>query len=153
MSTKLKAIFASTLLLFATFFGSTARAEDYNWYNNLVKSRLTPPSWVFGPAWTILYLLIGIAFYKVWESRDQAYCKQALYLFVVHLIANFAWSSIFFRQHNIRLALYDLAFLWASLIVIMVMVSKLRSVVLLLLPYLMWLTYALFLNFRLFKLN
>jgi translocator protein len=127
--------------------------ENYNWYSSLVKSKLTPPSWVFGPAWTILYVLIGIAFWKIWENRQKPYFKPALCLFGLHLIANFAWSNIFFKQQNIKLALYDLIFLWASLIVIMVMTSKIKTVTLLLLPYLTWLTYALFLNFRIFQLN
>lgn len=148
-----KPVFAVTLLACAMLFSSGAGPEDYRWYDNLIQPKFKPPRWVFGPVWTILYLLIGAAFYTIWENRNQKHCKLALYLFALHLVANFTWSNIFFKQHNIKLALYDLAFMWASLLIIMAMTIKLKSVIWLLLPYLIWLTYALFLNFTLFKLN
>jgi tryptophan-rich sensory protein len=119
-----------------------------NWYVFLNKPSFSPPNYLFGPAWTLLYLLMGISLYLVRKN------KFAVKLFLVHLFVNAIWSIIFFGMRNIGLALVDILIMWFMIIVVMIMfytVKKQASY--LLLPYLMWVTFATVLNYAVWVLN
>jgi benzodiazapine receptor len=127
---------------------------DYrDWYRALVKPSFQPPDWVFGPVWTTLYILMGLAFASIAISGDSF----AMSAFLVQLILNLAWTPLFFGMRQIGLALADIILLIGAVIVTMFSVSGLQiwgiPTWLLLAPYLGWLTYAAALNAALYVLN
>ncbi len=125
------------------------------WYATLVKPDFNPPSWVFGPVWTTLYLLMGIALFLVWKNGfKNKNVPVAMAIFGVQLILNTAWSIIFFRLQNPGLAFIEMVFLWASILASMIYfykVSKIASW--LLLPYILWVSFAGVLNMNIWLLN
>ena len=124
------------------------------WYAGLVKPSWNPPNWLFGPVWSALYLLMGISAWLVWRRAGLSGAALPLGLFALQLCLNAAWSIIFFGLHAPGAALVDIVLLWAA---ILATVLAFRPVVpvasLLLLPYLLWVTFAGFLNFALWRLN
>jgi len=125
------------------------------WYASLVKPSFNPPSWLFAPVWTILFLLMGIAFYLIWQkmSTDKS-AKLAMIIFVAHLGINILWSVLFFGMKNPLYALIDIAVLWlmiAYLIYAFMAIDKRAAY--LLVPYLLWVSFATVLNFTLWQLN
>ena len=122
------------------------------WYSKLRKPRFNPPARIFGPVWTILYLMMGISFYLIWTSDKSIYLASII--FAIQLIFNFAWSGIFFGAHKPGLAFIEIIFLWLSIIATIVMfypISQLASY--LLVPYLLWVSFASVLNFAIYWLN
>lgn len=123
------------------------------WYATLEKPSFNPPNWLFGPAWTILYLLMGIALYLVWQ-RQQEHKKLAYILFFIQLVLNALWSIIFFGAHNLGLALVEIIFLWLAILWTIIAFSKIsKTAGYLLVPYLVWVSFAAILNFFVFRLN
>lgn len=119
-----------------------------NWYAFLNKPSFSPPNYLFGPVWTILYALMGIAFYLVRKN------KFAVKLFLAHLFFNAIWSIIFFGQHNIGLALIDILIMWVMIVAMIPRFYKIRKQAsYLLLPYIMWVTFATALNYAVWVLN
>lgn len=115
------------------------------WYDSLAKPAWTPPSWVFGPVWTLLYLLMGIAAWRVWAMHglDNRGTRLALGLFLVHLILNAAWTWLFFGLHMLSTAAAEIVVLWAMILVLVVLFWKRDHLAgALLVPYLLWVTYA-----------
>lgn len=131
------------------------------WYANIAKPALNPPSWVFGPVWTTLYLLMGIAAYLVWtsfeENPDEQMRKnkrQALGVFGAQLTINAAWSVIFFGLQNPGAALLNLISLWLTIIATIVAFAKIsRPAAWLLIPYILWVSFAAYLNYSIWILN
>ncbi len=125
------------------------------WYAALTKPALNPPSWVFGPVWTTLFVLMGIASFLVWRHGwDNKKVKVALSLFGVQLVLNTLWSIIFFGAQNPGLAFAGLVVLWlaiAATIITFARVSK--AAAWLLVPYICWVTFAGYLNFAIWQLN
>lgn len=123
------------------------------WYATLAKPSFNPPNWLFGPAWTIFYLLMGISVYLVWTSAVQN--KKIAYLaFFIQLILNALWSAIFFGFHALGLALGEIIILWLAIgwtIIAFNKISKTASC--LLIPYILWVTFAAILNFAVYRLN
>jgi len=115
------------------------------WYDTLNRPAWTPPPWVFGPVWTVLYLLMGVASWRVWERHgfgDRG-ARRALVFYLVHLIFNAAWTFLFFGLHMLTAAAIEIVILWAMIVALIVMFRKLdRIASALLLPYLLWVTYA-----------
>jgi tryptophan-rich sensory protein len=132
----------------------TARSVKI-WYPTLVKPWFNPPSWVFGPAWTLLYLLMGIALYLVWQLPERSPARQAAFaLFFLQLAFNAAWSFIFFGMREPFLAFLEISLLWlliAATIAFFWRVSVPAAS--LLIPYLLWVTFAALLNFAIWRLN
>jgi benzodiazapine receptor len=117
------------------------------WYDALLKPTFNPPAWIFGPVWTGLYLMIGYVFGRLWiQSRKHFYALS------VHFLFNLAWSPLFFGLHQITWAFYDLLILWGTLIAFMIWGRSLK-IVFLLIPYALWITFALILNFEIIRLN
>jgi translocator protein len=123
------------------------------WYDGLEKPAFNPPSWVFGPVWTLLYVLMGVAAWLVWDRHgDRA--RTALALFLVQLAFNAGWSAIFFGLQSPGLAFAEILVLWALILATLVAFWRLhRTAGMLLLPYLAWVSFAAVLNFSLWRLN
>lgn len=124
-----------------------------DWYPVLVKPALNPPAWVFGPVWTTLYLLMGISLWLVWKS-NAIEKKRAIVLFFVQLILNAIWSPIFFGAHAIGNALAIIVLLWAAIVLTILVFTKIsKSTAWLLVPYILWVSFAAYLNYAIWVLN
>lgn len=123
------------------------------WYATLNKPSFSPPNWVFGPVWTVLYILMGISLYLVWISKSKAK-QHALNLFFVQLGLNALWSIVFFGLHSPFLALLTIIVLWAMIILTMRAFLKINKISgWLLVPYLVWVSFATYLNYSIWALN
>ena len=122
------------------------------WYSELTKSNFNPPDWIFAPVWTTLYLMMTLAIWFFWHSKNRE--MNTIYIYFIHIVFNTTWSVVFFGFHNIFLALVNLIIL-ILLIVILILrfrrVNKVSSY--LMIPYLLWSSFALFLNYRRLVLN
>ena len=117
------------------------------WYDTLVKSPLTPPSWVFGIVWPILYVLMGVSAWLIWQLPRDPARSHALRLFVAQFLVNLAWSPVFFGAHLITLSVVLIAMLLTLVALTLWRFCALnRLAAALLLPYLGWITFALYLN-------
>jgi translocator protein len=124
------------------------------WYQELTKPYLTPPNWVFGPAWTILYIMIAVSILLYYQSSGKQYAALTTVILIVHIIANFAWAPLFFQFQSPGLALIDILVLDVTLLALIYLFwqsSTLAAV--LLIPYLMWVSFATYLNVGLYWLN
>jgi tryptophan-rich sensory protein len=126
-----------------------------NWYAGLHKPAFTPPDWVFGPIWTLLYLLMGIAAYAVWKrGLSNWQVRHALVMFIVQLALNIAWSVLFFGLHSVVAGLIDIALLWFAIMFTLFAFFKLSTTAgVLMMPYFLWVSFAMILNFSLWLLN
>lgn len=124
------------------------------WYQFLEKPALTPPDWVFGPVWTLLYLLMGIALYLVWEKKKNQVRKKALIFFFIQLALNVLWSLLFFGARQPIFGLLEIFGLWGSIVLTIFFFSRVsRLAARLLLPYLAWTSFAAWLNWQIVVLN
>lgn len=124
------------------------------WFDALEKPALMPPDWAFGAAWTVLYILMGLAFAMILHARGARGRGMAIALFLVQLLLNLAWSPLFFRAHQIGSALALILILLLVVAVTALSFARIRRVAgLLLLPYLAWLAFASFLNYEIGRLN
>jgi benzodiazapine receptor len=145
-------VFWVALCLAAAWFGS--RFEPGAWYTGLARPAYTPPAWVFAPVWTLLYMLMALAAWLVWREHGFAGAPIALSLFMVQLALNAAWSWIFFGLHRPGLALAEIQILWWAIMVTLIAFWRRRRLAgRLLLPYLLWVTFATVLNFGFWQLN
>lgn len=156
MSNTLKLIVSLLLPQIAGGLGAIFTSSKIpGWYSSLIKPSLNPPSWIFGPVWTTLYLLMGVAAFLVWRKGIYSPgVKTALIIFAVQLLLNAAWSPLFFGAQNIGGALLEIIFMWFAILATILYfypVSKLAA--LLLLPYLLWVSFATYLNYSLWRLN
>ena len=121
------------------------------WYSQIVQPFFSPPSWVFGPVWTSLYILMSIAVWISWISIRK---KKILLIYFTHLFFNGIWSIIFFGFHNILLALIDLSIIIIFIVWLMTIYHRSNKLsFLLMLPYLLWSSYAFLLNGSIYYLN
>lgn len=129
--------------------------EITTWYAALTKPAWTPPNWAFGPIWSTLYVLMGIALFLVWrEGLDRKMVRYAIIIFAVQLALNVAWSLVFFGLHSIFGGLILIFFLWIAIwanIFAFYIISKPAG--LLLVPYLIWVSIASYLNYSVYLLN
>lgn len=125
-----------------------------SWYVTLVKPGFTPPSWLFGPVWLTLYTLMGLAAYLIWRERKHEAARFSLWLYGVHLIINALWSVIFFGLHDIAMAFLVITTLWLAILGLIILFYRSnKTAAYLLIPYLLWVSYALALNAALWTLN
>lgn len=123
------------------------------WYDALEKPAFNPPSSIFAPLWTALYLLMGVAAWLVWD-RHRTAANPALALFVLQLAANAAWSWLFFGRHSPGAALADSVILWVLILGTTWAFLRLRTIAgVLMIPYLAWVSFAAVLNFEIWRLN
>jgi benzodiazapine receptor len=131
---------------------TTSSVRD--WYPVLQKPSWNPPAWVFGPVWTMLYIMMAIAAWLVWRRRGPVHVNSALGLFVLQLILNALWSPLFFGLRSPLAGLLDIVPLWAAIFATLLFFWKISPVAgVLLLPYWLWVSFATALNFAIWKLN
>ncbi len=138
------------------FIGSLfTRPAIQTWYATLQKPSFTPPSWLFGPVWTVLYILMGIAAFLVWrKGADSKPVQIALLVFIFQLLCNALWSILFFGLRSPIAGLIDIALLWVLIVATMLLFIRLSTAAgILLIPYLLWVSYASVLNYSLWKIN
>ncbi len=122
------------------------------WYSELIKSNYNPPDWIFAPVWTTLYLMMTLAMWFFWHTKNRDI--NTVYIYFIHIIFNTTWSIVFFGLHQIFLALVVLMILILLIIVLIIRFKRVNLVsYYLMIPYLLWCCYALFLNFNLLMLN
>jgi tryptophan-rich sensory protein len=121
------------------------------WYEALVKPEWTPPNWLFPPVWTVLYVMIALAGWRVWEKQGF---NQALLIWLVSLQLNAAWSVFMFKEHQIGMAAGNISALLFSIVAFIALTwNSNRIASLLFVPYLVWVSYAAALNFAIWQLN
>ena len=154
----LKNKFLSFILFFvitfsASFIGGLVSINlKEPWYSQLVKSNYNPPDWIFAPVWTTLYLMMTVAIWFYWHSKNRE--MNTIYIYFIHIVFNTTWSIVFFGLHQILLALIVLLILIILIIILILKFKRVNKVSsYLMIPYLLWSCYALFLNFSLFILN
>ena len=125
------------------------------WYASLEKPFFTPPNWMFGPAWTTLFVLMGISIYLVWEKTGfRKDGRMALYLFVFQFALNILWSFLFFGLRSPLLGIADIVPLWLSILACVVVFGRIRRWAgYFMVPYLAWVTFATALNVSVWLLN
>ena len=151
----LKLVASVILCQIAGFLGSLFTTSAIStWYKTLNKPFFTPPNWIFSPVWISLFILMGISLFFVWRRSDHPQFKPALIFFFVQLIFNILWSVAFFGLRAPLLGLMDIVLLWIAILFTILnffKVSKFAGV--LLIPYLLWVSFATLLNFSLWILN
>ncbi|WP_369017929.1 tryptophan-rich sensory protein [Thermatribacter velox] len=154
MLTYLKFIISVAIPLVAGFAGSLFTSQSLeDWYPALRKPFFTPPNWLFFPVWTTLFVLMGIAFYLVWQRNFAGY-RVVLYLYCLQLVANVLWSWFFFGLRRPEWALVDILVLWVLILACIVSFYRISHLAgYLLLPYLGWVSLASFLNYFIVRLN
>ena len=134
--------------LFASFFTVSSISS---WYVNIQKPVFTPPSFVFAPAWTLLYFLMGISLFLIWNKKVN---KKAIKLFGIQLFLNFLWSFLFFGLKSPILGFIGIIILWIFILFTIIEFYKIdKKAGILLIPYIIWVTFAGILNFSIFILN
>jgi benzodiazapine receptor len=138
----------------AATLGGVASASAPAFYRELVRPAWAPPGWVFGPVWTVLYLLMGVAAWLVWRERRFGGARTALGLFLVQLVANALWSWLFFAWQLGALATLEILVLWGLILATTVAFWRVRPLAgALLLPYLAWVSFASALCFAIWRAN
>jgi benzodiazapine receptor len=124
------------------------------WYAGIAKPDFNPPNWVFGPVWSVLYALMGVAAWLVWRLPESAGRTRALRWFWLQLLLNFAWSWIFFGQHWILAAAVEVVVLWLAILMMTLEYARVkRTAAWLTTPYLAWVTFAAVLNWAVWRVN
>ncbi len=138
----------------ASGIGVIASVRAASFYGQLAQPGWAPPSSVFGPVWTLLYALMGIAAWLVWRAGGFRANRSALTLFVTQLAVNALWSWLFFAWHRGALAFADIVLLWLLIVATMAAFWRVRPLAgALLIPYLLWVSFAAVLNFAVWQLN
>jgi len=149
-----------SLLLFLTICFSVAGAGAVltntsvsSWYLTINKPSWTPPNWLFGPVWTSLYFMMALAAWLIWRKVGSLK-SLPLTLFGLQLFLNLIWSGLFFTLQNPKIAFIEIVFLWLSILATLISFWRVRLVAgLLLLPYILWVGYAVMLNFTIWRMN
>lgn len=150
------ALFVIPAVMFLGFLASTisGSSDENRWYAELVKPEAQPPGWVFGVVWPTLYFMTGLAMAMVLHARGARFRGLAVGLFIGQFALNLAWSPLFFGQHQVTTALYLLVAIWAAAIATTFAFGRVRKAAAwLMVPYLVWLSFAMILNFQIDRLN
>jgi len=134
--------------------GALASASAGAFYQQLSRPAWSPPAWLFGPAWTVLYILMGVAAWLVWRRHGFRRAGGALTIYILQLVVNALWTWLFFVWHQGALAFAEILILWALIVVTMAAFARLHALAaLLLLPYLGWVSFACALTFATWQRN
>lgn len=135
----------------------TSSTVSSNWYLELQKPFWQPSGWVFAPVWTALYILMGVALFLVCREapkNEPRKVRLAVTLFFIQLILNFFWSIIFFNQRSLGGAFIEIIFLWIAIILTIIAFYKIsRAAAWIMVPYILWVSFAAFLNFTIYSIN
>ena len=124
------------------------------WYQALNKPSFSPPNWIFGPVWTTLYFLMGVAIFLILDKKITRAKNNILILFSLQLFLNFLWSNIFFGLHLPLWAFIEIIFLWINILLLVILFWKYsKPASILLVPYLLWVSFASLLNLSIVILN
>lgn len=127
---------------------------DLTWYNTINIPALNPPPEIFGPVWAFMYTLIFISFTSFMYAKTDMNKKQGITFFLIQLLLNFSWSPAFFYLHDIKLSFVIIIFLLIFIILTIISFYKVSRIsAFLLIPYLLWVSFATYLNFELMRLN
>jgi len=122
------------------------------WYSLINKPLFNPPSWIFAPVWTTLYLMMTVAIWLFWHSKNRD--MNTIYIYFIHIVFNTTWSIVFFGFHKILFSLFILILLICMIIILILRFKRVNMLSFyLMIPYLLWCCFALVLNFNLFLLN
>ena len=128
--------------------------EIASWYVTLQKPSFNPPNYLFGPVWSVLYILMGISLYLICKQPPSKQRKQAISIFLIQFVLNVSWSFIFFNQHQILGALIDIIAIWLLILLTIFLFAKLnKTAAWLLVPYISWVSFAMLLNAAIWILN
>lgn len=156
MSRNVKLSLSILLCLGAGAIGSLFTSPAITgWYATLTRPRFAPPNWLFGPVWTVLFIMMGTAFFLVWEKIGKtAEAKPAAVLFLFHLALNVLWSVLFFGLKQLDVAFMEIMFLWGMIALLLTSFYRVdRRASYLLIPYFLWVTFASVLNQAFWLLN
>ncbi|MCE5214586.1 MAG: tryptophan-rich sensory protein [Methanobacterium sp.] len=151
-----KLIISILIVFFAGAVGTVyTLPEITGWYASLPKPSWTPPNWAFGPIWSSLYVLMGISLFLIWrEGLGRKDVKIAVLVFAAQLVINVIWSLVFFGGHNLFGGLILVIILWISILINIIVFYRIyKPAGLILLPYLIWVTIASYLNYSVYLLN
>ena len=153
----IKKFIISLFVCLATgFLGSIFTTPSIpTWYASLAKPSFNPPNWLFAPVWTTLFIFMGIAAFLIWQKGlKKKGVKKALGFFIIQLIFNILWSFLFFKFHSPFLALLDIAILWLFILLTLIKFFRINKTAgILLIPYLLWVSFASILNYAIYRLN
>jgi translocator protein len=136
------------------FAGAGTAGDVEGWYRTLVRPSFAPPNWVFGPVWSLLYALMAIAAWQVWQSAPSPARSWGIALFLIQLALNFAWPWLFFRQHWLGVSLVEIVLLWMAIAATTWAFGRVSTLpAWLMAPYLAWVTFATALNAGFWRLN
>ena len=126
-----------------------------NWYAHLARPDLSPPNWIFGPVWTTLYVLMGISLFLVWKRGfSNKEVGPGVVLFSIQLVMNAFWSIVFFGGHSPLAGMVVIAILWFAILFTMIQFSRVsKAAAWLLVPYILWVSFASYLNFMILIMN
>lgn len=128
-----------------------------SWYPSLTQPDLAPPNWVFAPVWTTLFALMGLAVWLVWRRAHRGRAQEArvaLGMFGIHFVINIAWSAVYFGLQSLLGGLVVIALLWVAILATIGLFDRVdRRAALLLVPYLVWVSFAAYLNYAFWALN
>ncbi len=143
------------IVYFVQFIGSFAmRYSDPNWYKTLSKPVFTPPDYVFGIVWPILYLMIAVAGFLIWKNLNHRFGNLAIIFWGCQLFFNMIWTFLFFYMHEMFLALVDIFLIWCFTILCMIFAYSVTVWgFVLLIPYILWITFAFVLNLYFYLFN
>ena len=142
------------LCFMASAIGAIASVQAESFYSQLMQPSWAPPSWVFGPVWTVLYTLMAISAWLVWRAGGFKSNQTALILFLAQLTLNALWSWLFFAWQQGLVSFIDISLLWICIIATIFSFWRLNILAgILLIPYLLWVTFAAALNYHLWQLN
>lgn len=150
------ALVVSTCLLVGYFSGMVTKESVLTWFPTLVKPVFNPPSWVFFPVWTVLYILIGVAGGMIWNhlETNKELVRKAFLFFIIQLSLNALWSYLFFGLHNTLLAFIEIIILWFFIFETYNQFKKIDKIAgYLFIPYLAWVSFAMLLNGSIWWLN
>lgn len=156
MSNSLKFIIAVVVSELAGIIGSFFTTPSIDgWYASLVRPEFAPPNWIFGPVWTTLFTLMGIAAFLVWKKGlDNRDVRIALGIFIIQLVLNTLWSIIFFGLQSPGIAFVEIIILWIAILLTILKFAKIsKPAAWLLLPYILWVSFAGYLNYYFWVLN
>ena len=151
-----KLISSVSICLLTGFIGSFSTMDSVStWYADLSKPSFNPPDWAFGVVWPILYVMMGVSAFLIWNKGiNLKQVKIALGLFVFQLVLNGLWTPIFFGLHMMGLALAEIVLLWLAIFATMITFWRIsKPAVYLLIPYILWVSFAIALNATLWQLN
>ncbi len=151
-----KLIISIAIPLAVGFLGSYfTRPEIDTWYQSIEKPSWQPPSWVFGPVWTTLYVMMGVAFYLVWKNESRSRNRKlAMIFWSMQLVLNFFWSYIFFNQHKLGLAVVEIIALWIFIFITIILFGRVNKLAAwLMVPYISWVSFASLLTYTIYTLN